>query len=168
MNECEADHASMVPAAASEAVVAVPADVLPVELHILDHYGHQTRRVVRSLPAVIGRNDRAEIILTDPWVSHEHCKLVQQEGLLVVRDMVSKNGVFLHGARVLEAEVHSGDCLTVGRTEITVRYREGSLRQWYDRRGGRRDGEQSAPATTGRQPAHGRAAVLRAHAFVHR
>lgn len=124
MNECEADHASMVPAAASESAVAAPADVLPVELQVLDHYGHQTRRMLRSLPAVIGRNDRVEIILTDPWVSHEHCKLVQQEGLLVVRDMGSKNGVFLHGARVLESEVHPGDCLTVGRTEITVRYRE--------------------------------------------
>ncbi len=55
-------------------------DVPPVELVILDHYGHQTRRVVRGLPAIFGRNDRAEIVLTDPWVSHEHCKLVQQEG----------------------------------------------------------------------------------------
>jgi pSer/pThr/pTyr-binding forkhead associated (FHA) protein len=114
---------SQVTTAASEAQGDC-GDVLPVELVILDHYGHQTRRVVRSLPAILGRNDRAEIILTDPWVSHEHCKLVQQEGLLVVCDLGSKNGVFLRGMRVLEAEVHSGDCLTLGRTEITVRYRE--------------------------------------------
>jgi pSer/pThr/pTyr-binding forkhead associated (FHA) protein len=113
MNESEA--------AASESAVAVPVEMLPIEVQVLDHYGHATRRVVRSLPAIIGRNDRAEIILTDPWVSHEHCKLLEQEGRLIVRDMGSKNGVFLHGARVLEAEVHSGDCLTVGRTEITVR-----------------------------------------------
>ena len=99
-------------------------DLLPVELIILDHYARQTRCVVQSLPAVLGRNDQAAVILTDPWVSHEHCKLMQHEGLLIVRDLDSKNGVFLHGARVLEAEVHSGDCLTLGRTEITIRYRE--------------------------------------------
>ena len=122
MNESQADHACMAPAAAPEPATA--GDVLSIELVILDHYGHQTRRLVRSLPAVIGRNDRAEIILTDPWVSHEHCKLVQQDGLLIVCDLGSKNGVFVRGLRVLEADVHSGDCLTLGRTEITVRYRE--------------------------------------------
>ncbi len=122
MNESQADHAGVVPGTATQA--SALGEVLPVELVILDHYGHQTRRVLRSLPVVIGRNDRSEVILTDPWVSHEHCKLVQQEGLLVVCDLGSKNGVFVRGLRVLESGVHSGDCLTLGRTEITVRFRE--------------------------------------------
>jgi pSer/pThr/pTyr-binding forkhead associated (FHA) protein len=99
-------------------------EVLPVELNILDHYARQTRCVLQSLPAILGRNEQAAVILSDPWISHEHCKLVQYGGMLIVRDLDSKNGVFLHGVRVLEAEVHSGDCLTLGRTEITVRYRE--------------------------------------------
>ena len=41
----------------------------------------------------------------------------------MVRDLDSKNGVFMHGVRVREAEVLPGDCLTLGRTEITFRYR---------------------------------------------
>ena len=40
--------------------------------------------------------------------------------MLVVRDLDSKNGVFMHGVRVREAEVLPGDCLTLGRTEITL------------------------------------------------
>ncbi len=43
--------------------------------------------------------------------------------MVVVRDLDSKNGVFMHGLRVREAEVPPGECLTLGRTEITLRYR---------------------------------------------
>ncbi len=119
MNESQDTTAAPDPASA-----AVSDDVLPVELIILDHYARQTRCVLQSLPAVLGRNEHAEVMLTDPWVSHEHCKLLQHEGQVIVRDLDSKNGVFMHGVRVLEAEVHSGDCLALGRTEITIRYRE--------------------------------------------
>ena len=40
----------------------------------------------------------------------------------MVRDLDSKNGIFMHGLRVREAEVLPGDCLTLGRTEITLCY----------------------------------------------
>ena len=120
------DESQAATAASDSTAAAVSDDVLPVELIILDHYARQTRCVLQSLPAVLGRNEHAEVMLTDPWVSHEHCKLLQHEGQVIVRDLDSKNGVFMHGVRVLEAEVHSGDCLTLGRTEITIRYREPS------------------------------------------
>jgi pSer/pThr/pTyr-binding forkhead associated (FHA) protein len=119
MNDCEATTT-----ASGSTGAAVSDEVLPVELIILDHYARQTRCLLQSLPAVLGRKEHAEVMLTDPWVSHEHCKLLQHEGQVIVRDLDSKNGVFMHGVRVLEAEVHSGDCITLGRTEITIRYRE--------------------------------------------
>jgi hypothetical protein len=131
MNDCQGTTAASEPtgnggepALPFDASMAVSSEVLPIELTILDHYARQTRSTLQSLPAILGRNENAQVILTDPWVSHEHCKLFQNEGVLIVRDLDSKNGVFLHGVRVLEAEVHSGDCLTLGRTEITIRYRE--------------------------------------------
>ena len=76
-----------------------------------------------SLPAVLGRDEKDDVRLADPWISHSHCELFQQGGVLVVRDLDSKNGVFMHGVRIREAEVLPGDCLTLGRTEITFRYR---------------------------------------------
>jgi len=113
------------PSVATEAeCAALAGELFPIELTVLDHYARQRHCVLEILPAILGRNEQAEIKLTDPWVSHEHCKLLRQDGMLVVRDLDSKNGIFLHGVRVLEAEVHSGDCLTLGRTEITIRYRE--------------------------------------------
>jgi pSer/pThr/pTyr-binding forkhead associated (FHA) protein len=97
--------------------------VLPIELTILDHYARQSSSLLPSLPAIVGRAEKDDVQLNDPWISHSHCELFQQGGVVVVRDLDSKNGVFLHGVRVREAEVLSGECLTLGRTEVTFRYR---------------------------------------------
>jgi pSer/pThr/pTyr-binding forkhead associated (FHA) protein len=97
--------------------------MLPVELMILDHYSRQSRCLLGSLPAVLGRDDKDDVRLADPWISHSHCELSRQGGVIVVRDLDSKNGVFMHGVRVRESEVLPGECLTLGRTEITLRYR---------------------------------------------
>ena len=110
-------------AEAGPAVAAVSSLVLPLELAILDHYARQSRCLLKSLPATIGRDEKDNVRLADPWISHSHCELFQQGGVVVVRDLDSKNGVFMHGVRVREAEVLPGDCLTLGRTEITLRYR---------------------------------------------
>jgi pSer/pThr/pTyr-binding forkhead associated (FHA) protein len=93
-----------------------------VELTIHDHYGRQTQRVLHKLPAVVGRDDGADVHLTDPWVSQRHCQIDRIGDVLVVRDLDSKNGVFMRGHRVRESEVLSGEQLTVARTEIIVRY----------------------------------------------
>ena len=108
---------------AGPAAAAVSADMLPLELVILDHYSRQSRCLVGSLPAILGRGDKDDVRLADPWMSHSHCELFRQGGVVVVRDLDSKNGVFMHGLRVREAEVPPGECLTLGRTEITLRYR---------------------------------------------
>ncbi len=108
---------------AGPTITAVAADMLPLELVILDHYSRQSRVLLGSLPAILGRDEKDDVRLADPWISHSHCELFQQGGMLVVRDLDSKNGVFMRGVRIREAEVLPGDCLTLGRTEITFRYR---------------------------------------------
>jgi pSer/pThr/pTyr-binding forkhead associated (FHA) protein len=108
---------------AGAAAAAAPAVMFPVELTILDHYARQSRCVLSNLPVTLGRDEKDNVRLADPWISHSHCELFQQGSVLVVRDLDSKNGVFMHGVRVREAEVMPGDCLTLGRTEITLRYR---------------------------------------------
>ncbi len=96
--------------------------LLPVELTIRDHYGRETQCALHSLPAVMGRDEGADVQLTDPWVSHRHCEIDQIGDALVVRDLDSKNGIFMRGHRVRESEVLSGEQFTVARTEIIVRY----------------------------------------------
>ena len=98
------------------------ASLLPVELTIHDHYGRETHIVLHKLPAIIGRDDRADVRLTDPWISHRHCEIDQIGDVLVVRDLDSKNGFSIHGHRVRESQVLSGERLTIGQTEIILRY----------------------------------------------
>ena len=97
-------------------------NLLPVELTIHDHYGRETLCVLHKLPAVMGRDEGADVQLTDPWISHRHCEIDQIGDVLVVRDLHSKNGIFMYGHRVRESQVLSGERVTVGQTEIIVRY----------------------------------------------
>jgi len=96
--------------------------MFPLELTIIDHYARQSRCLLGRLPAILGRGEKDDVRLADPWISHAHCELFQQGEALVVRDLDSKNGIFMHGARVREAEVMPGDRFTLGRTEITLSY----------------------------------------------
>ena len=100
--------------------------LLPVELTIHDHYGRETKCALHKLPAVIGRDKRADIQLMDPWISHRHCEIDQIGDVLIVRDLDSKNGVVVHQHRVRESQVLSGERFTVGQTEIIVRYLYGT------------------------------------------
>jgi len=97
-------------------------NLLPVELTIHDHYGRETRIVLHKLPAIIGRDEFADVPLIDPWISHKHCEISQIGDVLVVRDLDSKNGIFVHHHRVRESQVLSGERFTVARTEIIVHY----------------------------------------------
>ena len=95
---------------------------MEVELKIIDHHSAETRVVLRSLPAIVGRDEKADVPLRDPWASHVHCVLSEMSGTLVVRDLGSKNGIFLHDHRITEAVLQPGDHFIIGRTEITVHY----------------------------------------------
>ena len=97
-------------------------NLLPVELTIHDHYGRATQCVLHKLPAIIGRDECADVPLIDPWISHRHCEIDQIGDVLVVRDLDSKNGFSIHGHRVRESQVLSGERLTIGQTEIILRY----------------------------------------------
>ena len=66
--------------------------LLPVELSIRDHYGRETQCALHSLPVVMGRDEGADVQLTDPWISHRHCEIGQIGDVLIVRDLDSKNG----------------------------------------------------------------------------
>jgi pSer/pThr/pTyr-binding forkhead associated (FHA) protein len=52
-------------------------NVLPVELTIHDHCGRETRCALRKLPAILGRDEHADVRLMEPWVSERHCEIGQ-------------------------------------------------------------------------------------------
>jgi len=76
-----------------------------------------------------GSGCAAAVRLPDRTVSGLHCELVADEEGVVVRDLTSKNGVFVGGARVPRARLDpsGGACFVIGRSTVTVRPARGSV-----------------------------------------
>ncbi|MDR3108512.1 MAG: FHA domain-containing protein [Planctomycetaceae bacterium] len=70
---------------------------------------------------IIGRADDCHLKPRSELVSRYHCAIITEGDYVAVRDLGSKNGVFLNGERVsLENEVKSGDKLTIGPLEFYI------------------------------------------------
>jgi FHA domain len=68
---------------------------------------------------VMGRGDRAEIRLEDPFASAQHARIYEQGNIMVVEDLGSTNGTYLN-EELLETPrpLHPGDRLRIGDSEF--------------------------------------------------
>jgi DNA-binding NtrC family response regulator len=55
---------------------------------------------VGTAPCIVGRGDHCQVVVRDPQVSVSHCELLATEAGVRVRDLDSKNGTFVHQARI--------------------------------------------------------------------
>lgn len=70
---------------------------------------------------LIGRDKSCDLRLRDTYVSRHHCWVEQQEGRWCVRDLGSRNGTWVNGARVTgPATLDAGTVIKVGRTFVRV------------------------------------------------
>ena len=76
-------------------------------------------------PLIIGRRESSDICLQFPNVSGKHCELIFKDGIWVLRDLESTNGVKVNGVRIESGSkkvLHSGDVLTIGKRVYTLQY----------------------------------------------
>jgi hypothetical protein len=68
---------------------------------------------------VLGRGDRAEIRLEDPFASSRHARIYEQGNILVIEDLSSTNGTYLN-EELLETPrpLHPGDRVRIGDSEF--------------------------------------------------
>ncbi|MHB0960007.1 MAG: FHA domain-containing protein [Pirellulaceae bacterium] len=65
---------------------------------------------LRKEQVLIGRRQGCDVVLRDPAVSAHHCQFLRSsDGKWFVKDLGSKNGTWLNGIEVREAEVNLGD-----------------------------------------------------------
>jgi hypothetical protein len=70
---------------------------------------------------VLGRGDRAEIRLQDPFASARHARVYEQGGVVVIEDLGSTNGTYVNAKKLASpVPLHPGDRLQVGRTVLEV------------------------------------------------
>jgi predicted component of type VI protein secretion system len=78
---------------------------------------------------VVGRHPACDTRLDSLCVSRHHCCMTLENGVVVVRDLGSTNGIRINGHRVEFGRLRSGDELSIAH----FRYR------WEDGREGERD-----------------------------
>lgn len=90
-------------------------------LLLLDDNAPPKRFPLHSLPAIIGRNPPADLILEGNTVSRRHCRLELLDGQLRLTDLASTNGTFVNGVRLTEATALA-DGTTIGVGAYRLRY----------------------------------------------
>lgn len=66
----------------------------------------------------IGRDVYNSLSLQDADISRSHTIIFEQDGKAIIKDLNSRNGVYVNGVRVTEQEVKDGDEITLGSTII--------------------------------------------------
>ena len=70
---------------------------------------------------VVGREPSCDFVLSEQGVSREHCRILVHNSGVWVRDLGSRNGVFLKGKRVNRPkQMTPGDALQVGEHIFTL------------------------------------------------
>lgn len=71
---------------------------------------------------LIGRSERADLVIDDPDVSRQHARLLITEEGCVLLDLRSTNGTFINGVRLIgESYLESGDQILLGK-RVTFRF----------------------------------------------
>lgn len=70
---------------------------------------------------VIGRSSDCTLRAGSEAISRHHCAILRNEGILSVRDLGSRNGTFVNGAKIAaETKLNSGDTVRVGTLEFRI------------------------------------------------
>lgn len=71
---------------------------------------------------LVGRRSRCDIALDFPNVSSHHCELEFLNGYWFVRDLGSRNGIKVNGARCDSKFLLPGDTLSIAKHQFEVQY----------------------------------------------
>ena len=76
---------------------------------------------IQGTKFLIGRADDCHLKPRSELISRYHCAIISEDGYVAIRDLGSKNGVYLNGERVpLESELKNEDKLSIGPLEFVV------------------------------------------------
>ncbi|MCB9621259.1 MAG: sigma 54-interacting transcriptional regulator [Sandaracinus sp.] len=78
------------------------------------------RAIVVDQVVFVGRDPECHVRLEGVRASRRHCAIRVEADRLFVRDLGSRNGTFVNGERIHEAELSIGDRIEVGDAELAV------------------------------------------------
>ncbi len=95
-------------------------------LYVTDGEGQGRERLRLPLDGVIrfGRREQNDVCIKNPYVSGEHFQMHCREGVFRVEDSGSSYGLYVNGRRVIRANVHSGDVISILHINIILENNE--------------------------------------------
>lgn len=74
--------------------------------------------------STIGRDEDCDIVLDGNTVSRRHCEIIRRGATYILRDS-SRNGTFINGERVRQAQLRDGDQVRIGANVLLVHLSSG-------------------------------------------
>ncbi len=78
------------------------------------------REIEQHGMVVIGRSNKADVVLDDPKISGVHCRIHFKKDKLELTDLDSKNGTYINGIKLETSKVYIGDTIKFGQTTVTL------------------------------------------------
>jgi len=69
----------------------------------------------------LGRGEDRDIQFQDRAMSRMHCDILQEKGVLIIRDTGSQNGIKVNGRLTMEHRLSDGDQIDIGSTRLVIR-----------------------------------------------
>jgi pSer/pThr/pTyr-binding forkhead associated (FHA) protein len=82
--------------------------------------GEDIKLPITTKPIVLGRGIETDIRVEDNEVSRAHCAIWMEGEKFLAKDLRSRNGTFVNGERVSEAELKPGDRVRIGHCEFLI------------------------------------------------
>jgi pSer/pThr/pTyr-binding forkhead associated (FHA) protein len=93
---------------------------MQVNLFLLKKDGTIQDFPLPSTVTLIGRRQECDLCIPLSIVSRKHCELSINQNKLMIRDLHSKNGTFVNGQQVEDAQLNPGDRLNFGQVAFVV------------------------------------------------
>ena len=82
--------------------------------------GRSERHLLTTGDTTVGRSPGCDLVINDPSISRRHARFRVHGDHCLLSDLQGRNGTFLNGELIAEAEVKAGDTVTLGRFPIVL------------------------------------------------
>lgn len=110
----------------TEAIPLPTTKLLPHQGYLTLLHQNQRKTFEINQGLVVGRDEECGVYVDDHFMSARHFRVERKEDVFTIRDLRSRNGLFVNGTKVVEAILADGDRIQAGQSEFIYKISLGS------------------------------------------